>query len=169
MTTIIVIKERKSNPWGRRKGGATGQTFISRVLIFCLVILRRGPLNSTPQLRARERRPVVEARSLAQTICGWTRPPRLQVVSAMMCSWLTIQQTDEAIDSSSGCSTRSVAWLTNTRNQIFPAGSFTSRRLRIHARNRRCWLRSSVAVLTATEYTANLNSAILPNPCKYLE
>jgi hypothetical protein len=41
-----------------------GQTFTSRVLIFCLVILRRGPLNSTPQLRARERRPVAEGAEL---------------------------------------------------------------------------------------------------------
>ncbi len=38
-----------------------------------------------------------------------------------------LSQCDDGIDISSGCSTRSVEWLTTLGRRIFPAGSFTSR------------------------------------------
>jgi hypothetical protein len=64
LTTIIVIKERKSNAWGRRMVQRTGQTFISTVSAFLFCHFAQALLNSTPQLRARDRCPVAEGAQL---------------------------------------------------------------------------------------------------------
>jgi hypothetical protein len=50
---------------------------------------RTSTFELTPQLLARDHRAVAWARSLAQAICGWTRPPRPQSVPAMMFYWST--------------------------------------------------------------------------------
>ena len=57
--------------------------------------------------------PATSASSLAQAICGWTRPPRPQSVEAMTRSRPTrLAKRRMRSATSSGCSTTLVAWLT---------------------------------------------------------
>jgi hypothetical protein len=85
--------------------------------------------KTTRQLLARDRGAVAQARSLAQAMCGWTRPRRPQSVPAMTFSWPTISvNVMRRSATSSECSTRSVACLTIKKGLLisfrFPLFSF---------------------------------------------
>src|SRR4029450_1868769 len=89
------------------------------------------PIHCTPHLlhnlSVASRAPSARAWNLAQTISGWRRPPSPQSVHAITFSRRTrLAYRTRRSATSSGCSTRLVAWAMTPGIRILPSGSCTS-------------------------------------------
>src|SRR5438093_10137731 len=99
----------------------------STFLASCFVHPAQALLNSTPQLLARDRRAVAQGAQLGPGDLRMDAAAQAAIGAGdNVFSTDDFSERDDAIGYRSGCSTRSVAWLTTPGIRIFPAGSFTS-------------------------------------------